>query len=64
MWRHAVSECLQIGHIGLGGFTAVGESPFVVPVFVQPLTAGDELDAAEDQIERVRPVWVVRLGWV
>jgi hypothetical protein len=61
MRRHAVPEYVQVGLIRLGRFTAIGESSLMVCVFMQPLATSHQLETAENQIERVRPVRVVRL---
>ena len=61
MWRHAVSECPEIGLVRLSCITAVGKSPLIVGVLMQPLATGHQLETAKKQIERVRPVRVVRL---
>ena len=55
MWRHSLSECLQVGLLRLGCFTAVGQSPLIVGVLVSPLATGHQLDTAKNQVERVCP---------
>jgi hypothetical protein len=47
VWRHAVSECLQVGLVRVDRFAAVGESPLIVGVLMQPLATGHELKTAE-----------------
>jgi hypothetical protein len=64
VWRHAVAESLQIRLIQLGRFTAVGESPLIVHVLVQPLTAGDELKTAEIRSNEFVQRGLSGCGWV
>jgi hypothetical protein len=52
--RHAVSECLQIGLVRLGCFTALGESLLIVGVLVEPV-------ATSHQTVAHRPRWSFRL---
>ena len=56
-----MAECLQVALERLPAEATVGEGDEVVLVAVQSLTAGDELEAAKDQVEAVRvlgPSWL------
>ncbi len=59
--RHPVPEGVEIALVRPQLLATRGQRPDVVVVPVQPLPAGDELEAAEDQVEGVRPLRLVRL---
>ena len=57
-----MAKGLQVSLVGSGRLPSHSQRRFVVAVPVQALPPGDELQAAEQKIEGVRPAWVVRLG--
>lgn len=59
---HAVTKGLQVVAVGVAGLFTDPQRLLVVGPLVQSLAAGDQLEAAEKQVEGVRPPGVVRLG--
>src|SRR3954453_6313390 len=57
--RDAAPEGLDVRRVGGVGVAALLERSDVVGISMQALGAADQLDAAEDQVERAAPVRVV-----
>lgn len=53
VWRHPLTECSQVAQVGVEALAAARESGRIVRVAVQPLSAGDQFEAAEEQVEGV-----------
>ena len=61
---HAVAEGFEVGGEGFGAQVAGGEGGDVVGIAVEALAAGDELEAAEEQVEGVAVGGRPGSGWV
>src|SRR5690606_22532835 len=59
--RHPMGEGGEIAGVRFGRLTAGRQSGQIVVVPVQPLPAGDQLQAAEEQVEAVRVLRSARL---
>ena len=64
MWRHAVSECPEIGLVRLSCITAVGKSPLIVGVLMQPLATGHQLETAKSRSNEFVQYGSSGCGWV
>ena len=62
MRRHPVLERLEVAVVRLEALAARGQRRDVILVPVQSLPAGDQLEAAEDEIEAVRELWPRWIG--